>query len=82
MTDIVDPEHLTCAKKILELCAIYDDAKDLINIGAYVSGNNPKIDTAIAYIEAINGFLRQGIDTKISLEESRGTMLNILRNLN
>jgi len=82
MTDIVDPEHLTCAKKILELCAIYDDAKDLINIGAYVSGNNPKIDTAIAYIEAINGFLRQGIDTKISLEESRGTMINILRNLN
>ena len=82
MNDIVDTEHLTCAKKILELCATYEDAKDLINIGAYVSGNNPKIDTAIAHIEDINSFLTQGIDTKISLEESRGHMINILGNLN
>ena len=81
MDDIIDPGHLSCAKKILELCAVYEDAKDLINIGAYVSGNNPKIDTAIAHIDTINTFLRQKIDTKISLEESLGDMTTILGNL-
>jgi flagellum-specific ATP synthase len=82
MPDVVDEEHLSSARKLIELCAVYEDAKDLINIGAYVSGNNPKIDTALAHIEAINSFLRQGIDAKISLEESRGHLMNILGNLN
>ncbi|HOO46074.1 MAG TPA: hypothetical protein PLM29_07595, partial [Deltaproteobacteria bacterium] len=55
--------------RILELCAVYEEAKDLINIGAYVSGNNPDIDTAIAHINAINSFLKQPIETKVALED-------------
>jgi len=69
MNDIVDKEHLALAKRILELCAVYEEAKDLINIGAYVSGNNPDIDTAIAHINAINSFLKQPIETKVALED-------------
>ncbi|TFH50440.1 MAG: FliI/YscN family ATPase [Methanothrix sp.] len=82
MPDVVDEEHLSSARKILELCAVYEDAKDLINIGAYVSGNNPAIDAAIAHIGPINDFLKQGINTKIPLEESLGQMRTILGNAN
>ncbi len=42
MTDIVDPEHLTCAKKILELCAVYEDAKDLSISGRTSPGTIPR----------------------------------------
>ena len=82
MPDVVNEEHLSSARKILELCAVYEDAKDLINIGAYVSGNNPAIDAAIAHIGPINEFLKQGITTKIPLEESLGQMRTILGNAN
>ena len=82
MPDVVNEEHLSSARKILELCAVYEDAKDLINIGAYVSGNNPAIDAAIAHIGPINDFLKQGIKTKIPLEESLGQMRTILGNAN
>ncbi|HHO75138.1 MAG TPA: FliI/YscN family ATPase [Deltaproteobacteria bacterium] len=77
MNDIVDKEHLVLARRILELCAVYEDAKDLINIGAYVSGNNPAIDTAIEYIDSINTFLKQDIGTKITLEDCLEQMRNI-----
>lgn len=78
MNDIVDGEHLSCAKKILELTAVYEDAKDLINIGAYVSGNNPAIDNAIAHNDSINAFLKQEIGEKKSIEYSLDQMKQIL----
>ncbi len=80
MNDIVDSEHLDCARKILELSAVYEDAKDLINIGAYVSGNNPAIDVAIQHSKPISAFLRQGMDTRVTLEDSLGRMRQILNN--
>jgi len=59
MIDIVDPEHLKAAKHMQELMAAYAQAEDLINIGAYQPGSNPRIDQAMKQIDAINGFLRQ-----------------------
>jgi flagellum-specific ATP synthase len=41
------------------LMAAYRDAKDLIEIGAYVAGTNPLVDRAVALREAMDGFLRQ-----------------------
>lgn len=62
MPDIVAPDHLDLARQIKKLMAVYEDARDLINIGAYVAGNNPDIDHAIRYIEAINTFLGQRVE--------------------
>ena len=62
MEDIVDPEQKQSARKLKEVMATYRKAEDLINIGAYVAGSNPKIDYAIAMMGKINRYLKQDID--------------------
>jgi flagellum-specific ATP synthase len=59
MRDIVDPAHFKRSGRLREILATYREAEDLINIGAYVSGSNPRIDQAVAKIEKVNQFLRQ-----------------------
>jgi len=78
MVDIVSERHLALAQKIREVLAIYADAEDLINIGAYVKGSNPKIDWALSKIDAVNEFLRQGIYERASMEETIDWMERIV----
>ena len=55
------------------------EAEDLINIGAYVKGSNPRIDFAISKIDAVNEFLRQNFDESTSLKQTKeelGLLLN------
>lgn len=70
MGDISSPAHKAAASRLREVLATYRKAEDLINIGAYVSGNNSRIDYAIKMIERVNGYLRQGIDEAEPLETS------------
>jgi flagellum-specific ATP synthase len=70
MNDIAVPEHKKAAGKIRELLAVYRDAEDLINIGAYAKGSNPKIDEAIARIDGINKFLVQGVEDKFTFDQT------------
>lgn len=70
MTQIVDRDHRKVAGKLKNVLATYNDAEDLINIGAYKSGSNPNIDYAIEKIEAVNAFLMQSIEEKFDFEES------------
>lgn len=70
MIDISSLEHRECASRLKEILATYKKAEDLINIGAYASGSNPKIDYAIEMIEKVNGYLTQGIQEKEGLEDS------------
>ncbi len=74
MSAIADPEHKKAAGKLKTVLATYNDAEDLINIGAYRSGANKNIDYAISKIEMVNDFLMQETDQKFSFEEIR-TML-------
>jgi len=70
MVDVVDEKHKQNANRLKEILATYRKAEDLINIGAYVSGSNPKIDYAIRMIDKINTYLKQGIDETVFFEES------------
>ncbi|MDY0291847.1 MAG: FliI/YscN family ATPase [Desulfuromonadaceae bacterium] len=70
MRDIVDEDHIKYSSKIREILATHKEAEDLINIGAYVPGSNPKIDYAISRIDAVNEFLRQGMNELGQLEDS------------
>ena len=70
MEDIASLQHKHNAGRMKEMLATYRKAEDLINIGAYLAGSNPAIDRAIAKIEKINGYLRQGITETIGFEES------------
>ncbi|MBQ9365489.1 MAG: flagellar protein export ATPase FliI [Schwartzia sp.] len=69
MTDVVDDKHMNAARNLRALLATYREAEDLIHIGAYVKGSSKKIDEAIAKIDAINGFLCQGVFEKTTFEE-------------
>jgi flagellum-specific ATP synthase len=70
MEDIAPLQHKHNAGRLKEMLATYQKAEDLINIGAYVAGNNPAIDRAVANIDAINGYLCQGIQDSVTMEES------------
>jgi len=70
MVNIVDQEHLQTSTKIKELMAIYAEAKDLIDVGAYQNGNNPKIDLAIKFNDKINEFLQQSIGDCCQFEQT------------
>jgi flagellum-specific ATP synthase len=70
MRDITFPRHLELAGKARGVLADYSEAEDLINIGAYAKGSNPKIDYAISKIEALNDFLQQNYTETTTLKES------------
>lgn len=65
MVDVVPREHSEAAGKLRDALATHKEAEDLINIGAYVQGSNPKIDYAISKIDDINAFLCQTVDEKV-----------------
>lgn len=76
---IVPEEHLRAINKLREVLAYYNDAEDLIQIGAYVKGSDPHIDWAIGKIEAVNGFLRQGINEGYPFEAIKEMLFQIFR---
>lgn len=70
MSQIVGREHKGAASKLKTVLATYNEAEDLINIGAYKSGSNSNIDYAISKIDAVNAFLCQDVDEKVDFEDS------------
>lgn len=79
MKAIISDEQSNWAGKIKEWMAIYKQAEDLINIGAYVKGSNPKIDQSMAVQDRILSFLRQKIDEVSHLPETSGLLHSIVR---
>lgn len=69
MIDIVSEKHLKKANRFRNILAVYEEAKDLIEIGAYKKGANPNIDEAIALIEKCFDFTRQDINEEVSFDE-------------
>ena len=75
MSQIVTKEHKKVAGRLKNVLATYNEAEDLINIGAYKKGSNKNIDYAISKIDAVNEFLMQQTDEKFTFEEEMA-MLN------
>lgn len=69
MNSIVDKEHKNAAGKLKNILATYQEAEDLINIGAYKKGSNRNIDYAIEKIDEVNEFLLQETHDKFTFEE-------------
>ena len=70
MTDVVPREHRTKSQAVLETLAVFREAEDLINIGAYQPGSNPAIDRSIESIDSVNSFLQQDIHEHTEWESS------------
>ncbi|WZL74841.1 flagellar protein export ATPase FliI [Clostridiaceae bacterium 35-E11] len=70
MPNIIHEEHKQFSDKFKNILAVYKEAEDLINIGAYVKGSNVEIDYAIDRINELNNYLTQGTQEKLSYHEA------------
>jgi flagellum-specific ATP synthase len=77
MGQIAEKEHKQAAGKLKNVLATYNEAEDLINIGAYRNGSNAAIDYAISKIEAVNAFLCQDVDEKFTFENTIAMLQNL-----
>lgn len=81
MPDVTSEEHLALSFKFTKTLSDYMEAEDLINIGAY-KGGNPRIDFAIEKSEAMFSYISQGMDEKVTLEESIDSLKKIFNEKN
>lgn len=79
MSDIISKEHKKAAFEVKKTMAVYSDAEDLINIGAYVKGSNPEIDYAIEKHKKVIDFLTQSTDSKFEFNDVLNEMYSILK---
>lgn len=79
MVEIVSPKHRELASKLRDILSVYEKNEDLLSIGAYKAGTNPRLDYAISKIDQINAFLMQGINESFSYAESLHQLESILQ---
>lgn len=68
--DLMKPDHLSLANKLISNLAIYKNSEDMIKIGAYTKGSNSKTDKAISLIDRINHYLIQNINEASNFQKS------------
>lgn len=68
--DIIDQGHFKSVSTVKDLMAAYRENEDLIQIGAYAPGSNPRVDRAIKIYNPLNEFLRQGREEHAQFDES------------
>ena len=78
MKDVTSDTHWERAMEIKGLVAAYAEAEDLVNIGAYARGSNPRIDRALEYIEPIEQFLTQAGSETGSFDHHVQRLMGIL----
>lgn len=77
--DVAKPDHVKLRQQAIDIMATYRGAEDMINIGAYVDGSNPKIDQAKKLMPAIDNFLRQDMNQRIDLNTGIAQLANVLK---
>ncbi|MGZ8174965.1 MAG: flagellar protein export ATPase FliI [Methylobacter sp.] len=70
MPDIIDAGHLQMARDLRRLYSLYQQNRDLISVGAYQPGSDPRIDKAIEKNPAILEFLQQSMDEPVDINRS------------
>jgi len=74
---IATPDEKAVAQRVREAMALYRNSEDLIQLGAYVAGSNPKLDTSLRCISSIDQFLRQEPHYKASFEETTAQLTGV-----
>jgi flagellum-specific ATP synthase len=72
--DIAKPEHIDAAARVRDALATYADAADLIQIGAYAPGSDPRVDAARAAVPRIEALIRQKPEDAVSRASSLSTL--------
>ncbi len=81
MSSIVTPEHREAAGKMRTIMSMYRDNKDLIDVGMYQPGTNPKLDIAIEMMPQINAFLQQKTSDSVTMENTIQTLVNMMKDV-
>jgi flagellum-specific ATP synthase len=71
MTEIITPDHLAQVRKFKQIYSTYEQNRDLISVGAYTKGSDPRIDEAIDFHPRFLEFLRQDMNQAVSLQDSQ-----------
>lgn len=77
--EICNEEHKSAAAKMRKLIAMYRENKDLIEVGMYQAGANPKLDLAIQLMPKINGFLQQKTSDLVNMDNTIQTIISMMR---
>ncbi|RMG18784.1 MAG: FliI/YscN family ATPase [Deltaproteobacteria bacterium] len=78
MSDVVDASHRRLAERARELLAAYEESADLIEVGAYAPGSNPRVDAALACLDPLLAFLRQRVEERTPLPETLALLERIV----
>ena len=78
MSAIASSEHKAAAQKMRTLMAMYEEQKDVIELGMYQQGINPKLDLAIEMMPKINAFLQQRTSDSVNMENTINTLVNMM----
>lgn len=70
MTEIVDPKHLAGARRLKQVYSLYQQNRDLVSVGVYQKGSDPRIDEAINMNPGIMNFLRQNVEDAVDFPRS------------
>ena len=78
MPHVVSEEHMKAAQKFKQVYARYQQARDLISVGAYVPGSDPETDFAIERIDIMKAFLQQSLQGSSPYSESVEQLIQVM----
>jgi flagellum-specific ATP synthase len=78
MSDVATPEHRELSRQARDVLAAYRDAADLIEVGAYAAGSNPRVDRALRVHAALNAFMRQSPEERSPLADTLARLTHVI----
>ncbi|MDX1811610.1 MAG: flagellar protein export ATPase FliI, partial [Gammaproteobacteria bacterium] len=79
MTEVVDQQHIKLTHRFKQIYSAYQRSYDLISVGAYTPGSDPKVDEAIAMYPQLIQFLQQGINEPVNYAQSVDALYSMLK---
>ncbi len=79
MSKVVPREHSIVSGHLRDLLASYKESEDLINVGAYAPGTNPKVDKAMTVYQDLTDMLRQRVEDASNIDDTYDKMVEIAR---
>ena len=81
MTEVVDQTHLKATHRFKQIYSTFQQSRDLINVGAYIAGTDPKVDEAIQVYPKIIEFLQQDINEPVNYQDSQERISEFIQSL-
>ena len=78
MNEIVSPAHFSSARQFRQILSTYQQHRDLVAIGAYQRGSDPRVDQAISRWPQMQQFLQQDVHERVDVEASLGALESVL----